>query len=433
MILLTINRKRLCLHLQELAEIGKIGETGVCRLAHSKEDREGVDKVKGWMEEAGLTARIDGFGNLIGRVEGKDKNKPVLILGSHIDSQPYGGRFDGTVGALGAIEVVHTMMDNGIIPERTIEVICFSDEEGSRFNKGIFGVRALAGMLEEGELERKDKSGVTRREALKEFGVDTDLTQSPVYKKGDIAAFLELHIEQGPVLEGKDKPVGIVSGISGPIWLTVTLEGFAGHAGSVPMKMRQDALIGASEIIRKFDELVKLEGTDTTVGTVGSMQVFPNSRNIIAEKVEFTIDLRDIDLEARTKLEQKLYQMIEETASAYHLKYDIKEDTRSEPRYCAEWIKQVMKEEDEKLGFDSPTLMSGPFHDALIMSYISDYGMIFIRCEKGISHNPLEFAEMDDIEKGVQLLYATALRICQEQRVDHLVQDKVGYSSNDKN
>ncbi|CAN7402003.1 M20 family metallo-hydrolase [Rossellomorea sp. LjRoot5] len=433
MILLTINRKRLSLHLQELAEIGKIGETGVCRLAHSKEDREGVDKVKGWMEEAGLTARIDGFGNLIGRMEGKDKNKPALILGSHIDSQPYGGRFDGTAGALGAIEVVHTMMDNGIIPERTIEVICFSDEEGSRFNKGIFGVRALAGMLEEGELDRKDKSGVTRREALKEFGVDTDLTLSPVYRKGDIAAFLELHIEQGPVLEGKDKPVGIVSGISGPIWLTVTLEGFAGHAGSVPMKMRQDALVGASEMIRKFDELVKEEGTDTTVGTVGSMLVFPNSRNIIAEKVEFTIDLRDIDLEARTKLEQKIYQMIEETASAYHLKYDIQEDTRSEPRYCADWIKKVMKEEDEKLGFDSPTLMSGPFHDALIMSYISDYGMIFVRCEKGISHNPLEFAEMDDIEKGVQLLYATALRICQEQRVDHLVPDKVGYSSNDKN
>ncbi|MCA1058871.1 M20 family metallo-hydrolase [Rossellomorea aquimaris] len=416
-----INRERLNRHLKELAEIGKIGETGVCRLAHSKEDRQGVDMVKKWMLDAGLTARIDGFGNLIGRLEGRDKEKPILMLGSHIDSQPYGGRFDGTVGALGAIEVVHSMQDNGIVPERTIEVICFSDEEGSRFNKGIFGVRALAGMLEEGELERRDKNGVTRREALKEFGVDTDVTESPVYKKGDIAAFLELHIEQGPVLEGKDRPVGIVSGISGPIWLTVTLEGFAGHAGSVPMSMRQDALIGASQIIRKFDELVKEEGTDTTVGTVGSMQVFPNSRNIIAEKVEFTIDLRDVDLQARTELEQKLYRVIEETSSAHQLKYEIKEDTRSEPRYCADWIKEIMGEEDDKLGFDSPTLMSGPFHDALIMSYISDYGMIFVRCEKGISHNPLEYAEMEDIEKGVQLLYATSLRICQETEESHLV------------
>jgi allantoate deiminase len=410
---MSINGERLKQHLEELSKIGKIGETGVCRLAHSKEDRQAVEVVKGWMKEAGLTTKIDGFGNLIGRIEGSHPDKPILILGSHIDSQPYGGRFDGTAGALGAIEVVHSMKENGVTPERTIEVICFSDEEGCRFNKGIFGVRGLAGMLEEGELERQDKQGVTRREALKEFGVEPDLSQSPVYQKGDVAAFLELHIEQGPVLEQKQKPVGIVSGISGPIWLTVTLEGFAGHAGSVPMAMRQDALLGASDIIRKFDDLVKEEGTETTVGTVGSIQVFPNSRNIIAEKVEFTVDLRDIDLEARTRLEEKLYKIIEDSAAEYKLKVEIKEDTRSEPRYCADWIKDIMKEEDGKLGLDSPTLMSGPFHDALIMSYISDYGMIFVRCEKGISHNPLEFAEMEDIEKGVLLLYKTAVQISQ--------------------
>ena len=410
-----INRIRLQSHLEELAKIGKIGETGVCRLAHSKEDREAVEVVKGWMEEAGLTARIDGFGNLIGRIEGSEKDKAILMLGSHIDSQPYGGRFDGTAGALGAIEVVHTMKDNGVLPKRTIEVVCFSDEEGSRFNKGVFGVRALAGLLEDGELERKDKKGMTRKEALKEFGVEPDLSQSPVYKKGDIEAFLELHIEQGPVLESKDKPVGIVSGISGPIWLTVTLEGFAGHAGSVPMPLRKDAMVGASEIITKFDELIKEEGKETTVGTVGSVQVFPNSRNIIPEKVEFTMDLRDIDLEHRTMLEKKLYTIIEEAATTYKLTYTITEDTRSEPRYCADWIKEIMSEEDKALGFESPVLMSGPFHDALFMSYISDYGMIFVRCEKGISHNPLEFAEMDDIEKGVQLLYQTAVRIAQKE------------------
>ncbi|MGB8000634.1 MAG: hydantoinase/carbamoylase family amidase, partial [Anaerobacillus sp.] len=241
-----------------------------------------------------------------------------------------------------------------------------------------------------------------------------NLSQSPVYKKGDIEAFLELHIEQGPVLESKNKPVGIVSGISGPIWMTVTLEGFAGHAGSVPMPLRKDAMVGASEIISKFDRLIKEEGKETTVGTVGSVQVFPNSRNIIPEKVEFTIDLRDIDLEHRTKLEKKLYTIIEESAANYKLTHTISEDTRSDPRYCADWIKDIMKTEDEALGFKSPVLMSGPFHDALFMSYISDYGMIFVRCEKGISHNPLEFAEMDDIEKGVQLLYQTALRISQE-------------------
>ncbi|MCP3028473.1 M20 family metallo-hydrolase [Halobacillus sp. A5] len=406
-----INSARLKDRIYSLAEIGKIGETGVRRLAHSQEDRKAVDLVKEWMEDAGLDAHIDCFGNLRGRIEGTEKEKPILMLGSHIDSQPYGGRFDGTAGALGAIEVIHSFQDHGFTPVRTIEVVCFSDEEGARFNKGVFGVRALIGQLEEGELERKDKEGMTRLEALKEFGVTPEITQSPVYQPGDIEAFLELHIEQGPVLEDLKKPIGIVSAISGPLWLTVSIEGFAGHAGSVPMNLRQDALVGASTIIREFNDLVNNEGTSNTVGTVGSLQTFPNSRNIIPEKVEFTIDLRDIDMEVRDRLETRLYEIIKKTCSALNLKYSLSEDTRSDPRYCADWIKTIMKEEDEKLGYSSPTLMSGPFHDALFMSYISDYGMIFVRCEKGISHNPLEFAEMKDIEKGVELLYQTAARL----------------------
>ncbi|WP_062513004.1 M20 family metallo-hydrolase [Halobacillus sp. KGW1] len=406
-----INDTRYENHINTLAEIGKIGETGVCRLAHSKKDREAVDIVKGWMEEAGLETKIDTFGNLIGRKEGKNPDLPILMMGSHIDSQPYGGRYDGTAGALAAIEVVHTMKDKGMQAERTMEVVCFSDEEGSRFNKGVFGVRGLIGQLEEGELQRKDKKGVTRLEALREFGVEPDLSQSPVYKPGDIEAFLEMHIEQGPVLESKDKPIGIVSAISGPIWLTVTLEGFAGHAGSVPMNMRQDALLGAASIIKNFNALIQEEGTPNTVGTVGSIENFPNSRNIISEKVSFTIDLRDIDVEARSNLEKKTHAIIETAATEYNLEFSVTEDTKSEPRYCADWIKDIMKEEDDKLGYDSPVLMSGPFHDALFMSYISDYGMIFVRCEKGISHNPLEFAEMDDLTKGVELLYQTASRI----------------------
>ncbi|WP_101845669.1 M20 family metallo-hydrolase [Halobacillus sp. Marseille-P3879] len=412
---MVIDGERLEKHINTLATIGKIGETGVRRLAHSKEDRQGVDLVKEWMEEAGLETRIDCFGNLIGRLTGKEPDKPILMLGSHIDSQPYGGRFDGTAGALGGIEVVHSLKDNGIVPNRTIEVVCFADEEGARFNKGVFGVRALIGQLEEGELERKDKDGVSRLEALKEFGVTPDITKSPVYQPEDIEAFLELHIEQGPVLEDLGKPVGIVSAIAGPLWLTVTVEGFAGHAGSVPMSLRQDALVGASSIIKEFNELVKKEGSKNTVGTVGSLQNFPNSRNIIPEKVEFTIDLRDIDTDARTRLEKKLYEIIEKTCSELNLTYSLNEDTRSDPRYCADWIKEIMKEEDEKLGLNSPTLMSGPFHDALFMSYICDYGMIFVRCEKGISHNPLEFAEIEDIQKGTELLYQTAVRIAQSK------------------
>lgn len=411
---LTINKKRLEQRINELAEIGKIGETGVCRLTLSKEDRQGVEEVKGWMEEAGLTARIDHFGNLIGRLEGENPEAPILMLGSHIDSQPYGGRFDGVIGVLGALEAAQTMKENGIVPKMPIEVVAFSDEEGCRFNKGLFGVRGILGKLEEGELERTDKDGITRRQALIEFGCDPDKLKEAEYPVGSIAAFLEMHIEQGPVLEKNNLPVGIVTGISGPLWLTVELEGFAGHAGSVPMPMRQDALVGAAKVIVALNELASEDPDAPTVGTVGSLSIFPDSRNIIPEKVTFTVDLRDIDIDRRHRKEERLRNQISEIAEKHGLTYKISEDTNSEPRYCSQDIMNLMREESRKIGLETMELMSGPFHDSLAMSYVCDYGMIFVRCKDGISHNPKEFSTFEDISLGAELLYRTAVRMVEE-------------------
>lgn len=409
----TINKQRLEQRIYELAEIGKIGDTGVCRLTLSKEDREGVEKVKNWMEEAGLTTRIDDFGNLIGRLEGKDPDAPILMIGSHIDSQPYGGRFDGVIGVLGGLEVAQTLKEQNILPRMPIEVVAFSDEEGCRFNKGLFGVRGILGQLEEGELERKDKDGVTRREALKEFGFDPDRLKESEYEEGSIAGFLEMHIEQGPILEKNDLPVGIVTGISGPLWLTIELEGFAGHAGSVPMAMRQDALVGAAKIIVALNELAGEDPDAPTVGTVGSMSIFPDSRNIIPEKVTFTVDLRDIDINKRHRIEERLYERIAEITNQHGLTYRIHEDTNSEPRYCSEEIMNLMREESKNIGLDTIELMSGPFHDSLAMSYVCDYGMIFVRCKDGISHNPKEFSSIEDISLGAELLYRTTVRMAE--------------------
>lgn len=410
-----INASRLHQRIQELAQIGKIGETGVCRLALSKEDREGVELVKRWVEEAGMEASIDPFANLIGVLKGRNPNAPVLMLGSHVDSQPYGGRFDGAIGVLGAIEVVQTLMEEGITPECNIEVVAFCDEEGCRFNKGLFGVRGMTGKLEASELERTDKNGVTRREALVQFGCDPADFDSYVFQEGRIGAFLELHIEQGPVLESLDAPIGIVSGISGPLWLTVEMIGFAGHAGSVPMSMRHDALLGCAKIIVALNELVRQEPGAPTVGTVGSLSVFPDSRNIIPEKVSFTIDLRDIDLRRRNALEAELLSVIENVSREHGLTYTIREDTNSEPRYCANWIKQSLHQEAGLMGVTPPELMSGPFHDSLTMSYVCDYGMIFVRCLEGISHNPKEYASPEDITLGTELLYRTARRIATDK------------------
>ncbi|WP_337098948.1 M20 family metallo-hydrolase [Paenibacillus sp. YIM B09110] len=411
-----INKERLHRRIEELSLVGKIGDSGVCRLALSQEDREAVMLVMSWMEEAGLEAHIDPFGNLIGVMGGANPALPVLMLGSHIDSQPYGGRFDGVIGVLGALEAVQTMEESGFVPMMNIEVVAFCDEEGCRFNKGLFGVRGMTGKLEDGELARIDKNGVTREEALRQFGCDPALIESYEVTADRIGAFLELHIEQGPVLEFLEQPIGIVSGISGPVWWTVEMNGFAGHAGSVPMPMRRDALVGAAKAITALDRLARETPGAPTVGTVGSLTVFPDSRNIIPEKVSFTVDFRDIELSRRNGLETRLLKEIEEAADEHGLTYTIREDTKSDPRYCADWIKKTLRIEADNMGIaPPPELMSGPFHDSLTMSYVCDYGMIFVRCKEGISHNPKEYSSPEDIALGAELLYLAARRIASHE------------------
>ncbi|MFS0916289.1 M20 family metallo-hydrolase [Brevibacillus sp. 179-C 1.1 NHS] len=412
---LTINEERLQKRIEQLAQIGKIGETGVCRLALSAEDRDGVELVRSWMEEAGLQTRIDDFGNLIGRMAGRDDQAPILMIGSHIDSQPYGGQYDGVIGVLGGLEVVQTLGEQGIVPSQPIEVVAFCDEEGCRFQKGLFGSKGILGMLDPTDLERKDKNGITRRQALIDFGCDPDRLEASIYPKGSIGAYLELHIEQGPILDDAKEAIGIVSAISGPLWWTVELTGFAGHAGSVPMPMRKDALVGAAKVILAVNGLAKLDPKAPTVGTVGHLEVFPDSRNIIPERVRFSIDLRDIDLKRRDEREQALREAIELAAVEGGLQYTITEDTNSDPRYCADWIKAIMHEEGSKLGASVRELMSGPFHDALALSYVCDYGMIFVRCKDGISHNPQEYSAYEDIALGTELLYKTVWRMSNDQ------------------
>lgn len=409
--MLKINESRLRKHFEAMSLIGKIGETGTCRPTLTQLEKQGFELAASWMKEAGMKSHIDNFGNLIGRLEGTDSSLPVLMMGSHLDSQPYGGRFDGVAGVLCAIEVVKTLVENNIKPARSIEVISFADEEGWRFNKGLFGSRGILGKLEAGELQRTDKDGITREQALIDFGCDPTKFQESEYAPGSIYCFLELHIEQGPVLDIGHKPIGVVSGISGPLWLTVKLKGMAGHAGSVPMPLRKDALLGAAEITVALNEIATQVPGNPTVATVGTMNVFPASRNIIAEEVVFTIDLRDIDLDRRNRYEKQLMNKIESIAKKHQLTYTISEDTNSAPRYCAAWIKEIIHAECRLLGLDAPELMSGPFHDALTLSYVCDYAMIFIRSKDGISHNPLEYSSYEDLALGTEVMYGTVLNI----------------------
>jgi allantoate deiminase len=406
-----INSPRLQQHFEAMSEIGKIGETGTNRPAHSPEERKAFELAASWMKDAGMKTRIDNFGNLIGTLEGTNPSSPVLMVGSHLDSQPYGGRFDGVAGVLCAIEAVTTLTENNIENDRTIEVVSFADEEGWRFNKGLYGSKGILGRLDPGDIERKDANGISRREALIDFGCDPSKSKEDEYKPGSIFCFLELHIEQGPVLDIGNKPIGVVSGISGPLWWTVTLKGMAGHTGSVPMPLRKDALLGAAEIMIAVNEIATQVPGDPTVGSVATINVFPASRNIIAEETVFTVDLRDIDLNRRNKYEQQLREKIDSIAKKRSLEYTITEDFKSEPRYCADWIKQIIHNQCNALNLDAPELMSGPFHDAMALSYACDYGMIFVRCKDGISHNPLEYSSYKDLALGAEVLYGTILEI----------------------
>ena len=411
---MTINAARLQSCFEQMSAIGKLGETGTNRPTLSATEKEAFALAASWMHKAGMTTRIDNFGNLIGSLQGQNPSLPVLMMGSHLDSQPYGGRFDGVAGVLCAIEAVTTLTASGIVPQRTIEIVSFADEEGWRFNKGLFGSRGILGKLEEGELERTDAAGITRRQALVDFGCDPTRFAESEYQPGSIYCFLELHIEQGPVLDLAHKPIGVVSGISGPLWWTVKLRGMAGHAGSVPMAIRQDALAGAAEIITALREIVTQVPGAPTVGTVGTLQVFPASRNIIAEEVSFTVDLRDIDLERRNRYEAQLREQIKTICQRHSLTYSITEDWNSEPRYCADWLKKIIHGQCAKLQLDAPELMSGPFHDAMALSYATDYAMIFVRCKDGISHNPLEFASYEDLALGAEVLYGTVMEVLGE-------------------
>lgn len=412
---LQINSERLRNWIDAMSQIGRIGETGVCRPAHSALEKEAFNLASAWMEDAGMQVKTDHFGNLIGRLEGKNPDLPVLMMGSHLDSQPYGGRFDGVAGVLAAIEVVKTLNEKGIMPERPIEIVSFADEEGWRFKKGLFGSRGILGKLEPGELDRTDENEITRRQALIDFGCEPNRFSESEYKPGSIYCFLELHIEQGPVLDIRQKPVGVVTGISGPLWLTLKLKGMAGHTGSVPMPLRRDALLGAAKIIVAVNEIATQVKGNPTVGSVATIEVFPASRNIIAERATITIDLRDIDLDRRNLYEQQLRSRIAEICAENNLEYELTEDTNSEPRYCAHWIMDIIRDSCRGLDLDAPELMSGPFHDALALSYACDYGMIFVRCKDGISHNPLEYSSPEDLALGTEVLYKTVLGILEKK------------------
>ena len=395
-----INGQRLWDSLMELAQIGATPKGGVCRLTLTDLDKQGRDLVLKWARDAGMTVTIDKIGNGFMRRAGRNNSLPPIMTGSHIDTQPTGGKFDGNYGVLAGIEVVRTLNDHGIETEAPIEVAFWTNEEGSRFVPVMMGsgVFAKAFTLEHA-YAATDTEGKSVKGELERIGYIGD--QEP----GDhpIGAYFETHIEQGPVLEDNDKTIGVVSGVLGIRWFDCTVTGMEAHAGPTPMALRKDALLAATRIMQDVVAAAHRHPPHGR-GTVGMVQVFPNSRNVIPGRVKFSIDLRNSTDELVDAMAAEVKAFADQVAKEHGVQVHI-EMVSSYPAQlfqpeCVEAVGRAAA----KLGYSHMPAVSGAGHDAVYMAKLAPSGMIFIPCKDGISHNEIEDAKPEHIEAGCNVL-----------------------------
>ncbi|HJP90970.1 MAG TPA: Zn-dependent hydrolase [Pyrinomonadaceae bacterium] len=402
---LRVNGKRIMDHLFALAEFGKNPQGGVSRVAYSDADKQGRDYVLGLMREARLEVTIDAAGNLIGRRSGSANGVAPLLMGSHIDSVPEGGNHDGVVGSLSAIEVAQTLGENNVTLRHPLEVVIFQNEEG-----GLIGSRAMDGELTDKELDLVSHSGKTIGEGIKFIGGDLSRLAEVRRKKGDIAAYLELHIEQGGTLDTEKIDIGVVEGIVGINWWDVTIEGFANHAGTTTMNNRQDALLAAAKFIEAVNRIVtSVPGRQ--VGTVGRINALPGAPNVIPGKVVLSLELRDLDAAKIKMLYDKIYAEAQNIAAASKTKFDFKEINVNIPAPTDPRIRSLISDAARELGLSTKSMPSGAGHDAQDMARLGPVGMIFIPSVGGISHSPHEFSHPADIANGANVLLHTLLRL----------------------
>jgi len=402
---LRVNGQRIMDHIVALAEFGKNPQGGVSRVAYSDADKQGREYVRGLMRDARLEVKIDAAGNLIGRRAGSGSNLAPLLMGSHVDSVPEGGNYDGVVGSMGAIEVAQTLAENNVTLRHPFEVVIFQNEEG-----GLIGSRAMDGELTEKELDLVSRSGKTIREGIKFIGGDPERLAEVRRRKGDIAAYLELHIEQGGILDTEKINIGVVEGIVGINWWDVTIEGFANHAGTTAMNNRQDALLAAAKFIEAVNRVVtSVPGRQ--VGTVGRINALPGAPNVIPGKVVLSLELRDLDGAKIKMLYDRVYAEAQSIAAASKTKFDFKEINVNIPAPTDPRIRSVISESARALGLSTKSMPSGAGHDAQDMARLGPVGMIFIPSVGGISHSPREFSHPSDITNGANVLLHTLLKL----------------------
>lgn len=404
---LMIDSQRFRNRFDRFSEIGATEDGGVNRPALSNANKQARDKLVKWLQEAGLDVTIDKMGNIFARREGTKPEADPVLIGSHIDSQYNGGRFDGVVGVLGALELIETLNDRDTITQRPIEVVAWSNEEGVRFQPDMLGSGVYTGVFDlEYAYNRKDDEGNRFEDELKRIGYKGDRPCAP----DDYHCYFELHVEQGPYLDEAGLPIGVVEGVFGFSWLEGTFEGQANHAGPTPMDMRYDALVPVADVITAVRRITSTEGTDL-VGTVGSVDIWPNAINVIPEQVEFTIDFRSYDNDVVDAAVKQIRDEVAWAAKREDVEYTLEEVMRVEANTFSERCIDTVKAAAERLGCEYATLPSGAGHDANYLNQITETGMIFVPSVDGISHRESEYTEWEDIVLGTELL----LRATMEQ------------------
>lgn len=403
-----VNSQRLWARLNEIGHIGSDPRGGISRFAWEPAYKEAVTLLVRWIEEAGLTARIDTVGNVFARLEGSDPEAPVILSGSHLDTVPQGGCFDGLSGVMGALESLIAIRESGLPHRRPLEMVAFINEEASQFLGGTFGSKAMCGMLPEDYAFhlRNRQTGQLLSEAMREFGMGLDpdrLAQSRIDPKA-YCGFLEMHIEQGRYLLGGNKPFSIVSAVAGIKQFYITFRGTAAHAGGMAMSDRHDALATAAAVISAVETLAKNCSANTR-GTVGYISVLPCEHNIIAEKATISVDFREVEDAKWEKLYTDLMEVTRRECEKRQVEWSVESTCDLRPAHCAPELVHILEEAATGSGYEKERMISFPAHDAMNMSRIMPMGMLFLRSSNGgLSHCPEEYTTQEDLTLGTQVL-----------------------------
>lgn len=407
--------ERLKDYIENITKITATPNMGCTRFSYSEEDRQVREYLMNEMKALNLSIKVDGVGNIRAKYIDNNEDKPSIMIGSHIDTVANGGKFDGLTGVVTALEVIRIIKENNVSLNNPLELIIFAEEEGSNFGTTMIGSKILTGAYNLEYLKTiKNDIGKTAYEVMKSFGLDVDNLEKSLLKKEEVKAMIELHVEQGGILDTEQIPIGIVQGIAGMKTYKVILNGISNHAGSTPMKLRKDPMVGAAEIIIHMERVASERAFESTVATVGKIHCKPNGSNVIPGQIEFNVDIRDVEARGMDIVAKELVNKVEEVSRNRGLNYSIDLIGESDAVRLSSNVIDTIQQTALENKYSFKIMHSGAVHDAAMLSGMTDVGMIFVPSIKGLSHCEQELTKFEDIKLGCDLLLSSVIKLASE-------------------